>query len=358
MTSWSFVLTDTDGTPRGELTAAKGRKLTARLTGPAEASFTIDGRHEQAGMLDERQADLIVYRDLQTLFRGRTVAAQDQAGADRHTVAPVTAVDYRGVLNGRLLHTALTYTNVDQSAIAWGLISDTQARPGGNLRITRGAGQTTGVLRDRAYEAGANVGELLTQLAEVQGGYEWTITPELAFDVHHPRRGTDRGAVLDYGGTVSAFTRTPGRYANAVRVSGATGVAPVIREVADIATRPEGRVEAQFGFPDVTQAATLTQKADHLLATLSSAEPSYTVTLKAGTWGGPDALWLGDSVLLVIRSGRLDEVSTRRVVEMDVTVDDSGRETVQVSLGEPSLQTRYVERQRAIERRLTEAERN
>lgn len=357
VTRWAYVLTDTAGNPLGELTAARSRKLTARLGSPSEASFSIDGRHEQAVMLDERRTDLIVYRDRDKLFRGRTGASQDQAGPARHTAAPVTAVDYRGVLNSRLLYTALTFTGQDQSAIAWALIGDTQARPGGNLNITRGLGQTTGVLRDRTYAAGKSVGEALSQLAEVANGYDWDITPDLAFDVHYPQRGTDRGVVLDYGGTVSSFSRTPGQYANAVRVSGDELLAPVVREVADIATRPEGRIEAQFGYPDVTQAATLAQKADYLLATLSAAEPSYTVTLKPGGWDGPGSLWLGDPVLLVIRSGRLDEVSTRRVVEVDIDIDDNGAETVHVSLGEPSLQTRYVQRQRAVERRLVELER-
>jgi hypothetical protein len=352
---WAFVLTDTAGKKIGELTAAKGRKLTARLSSPSEASFTIDGRHRQAAEIAERRTDLIVYRNGVKVFRGRVGAAQDQAGPDRHTVSPVTALDYRAVLDPRLTFTALTFTGVDQSAIAWALITDTQGRTGGNLGITRGLGQTTGVLRDRTYEAGKSVGELITQLSEVINGFDWDITPDLKFDVHYPQRGTDRGVVLDYGGTVKTFSRTPGQYANVVRVSGADGVAPVVREVADLATRPEGRVEAQFGFPDVTQAATLAQKADRLLAELSAAEPSYTVTLK--TWGGPGELWLGDPVELVVKTGRLDEVSVRRVVEVDVDVDDSGVETVQVSLGQPSLRTRHLRRTNDVQRRLTELER-
>jgi hypothetical protein len=355
MAKWAFVLTGTDGSKIGDLTAAKGRKLTARLASPSEASFTIDGRHEEALMIDERRTDLLVYRDAVKVFRGRVGAGQDQAGTDRHTVSPVTALDYRAVLDPRLIHTALTFTGVDQSAIAWALITDTQGRTGGNLGITRGLGQTTGILRDRTYEDGKSVGELITQLSEVSNGFDWDITPDLAFDVHYPQRGTDRGVVLDYRGTVKGFSRTPGQYANVVRVSGADGVAPVVREVADLASRPEGRVEAQFGFPDVTQGATLAQKADRLLAELSAAEPSYTVKLK--TWGGPGDLWLGDPVQLVVRSGRLDELSVRRVVEVDVDINNSGVETVKVSLGQPSLRTRYLQRPLAVERRLTELER-
>jgi hypothetical protein len=355
---WAFVLTDVDGNRLGELTAAKSRKLVSRLSSPSEASFTINGRHEEAADIVELRTDLVVYRDGVKVFRGRVGPSQDQASADRHTVT-VTALDYRAVLNERIIYAPLSYTAQDQSAIGWALITDTQGLVGGDLGITRGVGQTTGVLRDRNYEAGKSVGELVTQLSEVAGGFEWDITPDLAFDVHYPQRGRDTKEVLDYRGSVAGFSRSinPERYANAVRVSGDETTTAVVREAADLGTRPEGRFDAQHGFPDVNQAATLAQKADYLLATQSILEPSYTVTLKRGRWDGPQALWLGDSALLVVRTGRLDETSTRRIVEATVDVGDSGEETVVFALGEPSARTRYVQRQVAQRRRLTELER-
>ena len=53
-----------------------------------------------------------------------------------------------------------------------------------------------------------------------------------------------------------------------------------------------------------------------------------------GAWGGPDHVWLGDLVTVVIKHGRLFEQATAHVVQIDVDVDTSNEETVTVTTGD------------------------
>lgn len=74
------------------------------------------------------------------------------------------------------LRTDLTYAATDQLAIARGLIGYAATRPGGDLGIELDS-SLSGVLRDRTYSRYDQpyVGQLLDQLAAVDGGFEWQI---------------------------------------------------------------------------------------------------------------------------------------------------------------------------------------
>lgn len=356
MARWAFVLTDTAGNALGELDQARSRRLTVRLDNAADAAFTVDGADPRALDIAELATDLKVFRDGTLLYRGRIGQTQDQAGADRHSISCESA-DYRGLLGRRILYTDLAFTATEQEAIGWSLIADTQARPGGNLGITR-AGVATGVTRDRTYPAGKNVGEALTQLGQVANGFDWEIGPDLVYRVW-TERGADNGVVLDYGGLISGFSRTinPSNYANAVRVSGSDDPPTVAetREAAGLATAATGRFDAQHGDPDITVQSTLAAKADWHLAEDQTIRPSWSVTMRADAWEGRDHIWLGDTVLLAVRSGRVNTVEALRVHELEVDVDDDGAETVRLTLGRPPV--KLDQQLRKVLQRVTDLER-
>ena len=77
----------------------------------------------------------------------------------------------------RLLVETLTYAGVDQLDIARNLITWAQAQAGGNLGVEIDYSQLSGVPRDRTYSRFDLpwVGNVLDQLASVQGGFEWRI---------------------------------------------------------------------------------------------------------------------------------------------------------------------------------------
>jgi hypothetical protein len=356
---WAFILAATTGEPLAELTEARSRRLSAHLDAPSTVGFSIDGRHPHTFDIDELATDLLVYRDTDLLYRGRVGQTQDQAGADNHTVTVETA-DYRALLGRRILWEPFTFTAEEQEAVGWALIDHTQTQPGGDLGVTRRPDQTTGVSRDRTYPEGKNIGEALTQLGQVSDGFEWDISPELEYRVWS-QRGADNGVVLDYGGLITGFSRTvnPSAFANAVRVTGKEdeednpGPTPERHEVADF--DPHGRFDAQHGYPDITQQATLAARAAWHLSEGSTLRPSWNVTLRAGVWDGPDHIWLGDTVLLAVRSGRVDTVQPLRVQEVDVDVDEDGGETVRLTLGRAQVDLASVLRRTT--QRLTDLER-
>lgn len=364
MARWAFVVAATDGFEVHSLTGARSRRLSIGLADPAQAAFTVDGRAEDADFLDELRSDLIVYRDGVKLFRGRVGTTQDQLSADAHTVT-VTALDYRAMLDRRILLAGdpLQFTGVDQSAIAWALASASFARTAGDLGIVRGTGQTTGVLRNRTYEPGKSCGEAVQQLAEVDGGFEWDVDPDLRLNVHYPQRGGQRlDVVLDYGGRLAGLSRSvnPTDFGNVVRVSGreatgdTVGPAPAVRTAVNVATAPEGRWEAQVGTDLITTAA-VAGRADHELTQRSQVRPAYTATLAPNVWEGPESFWVGDTVRLVVMSGRLAVDTQVRVHGFEFDIDDDGAETVSVTLGAP--RTSLLRSLRRVTTRLGDLER-
>ncbi len=363
MTRWAMAVGPWRNLPNWQLTEAKGRKVTLRLGEPAEASFTIDGTSRDAGRIEELTTDLWLFRDGVPLYRGRIGATGDSHDGNRHAMT-VASADYRAILGRRLLFEGdtLTHTQVDQAQLAWNLISLTQARSGGHLGIVRGAGQTTGVLRDRTWEPGETVMHYLDLLSNVSNGFEYVLRPlsgttDIAFDLFYPSRGQDRQVVLDFPGAIASWNRQvePGQYANAVRVSGDEAVAPARAEASDIGTADEGRWDMQAGDTTINEAATLTARAQFELARAQVVTPSWSVTLRRGFWGGPGHVWLGDPVTLAVKSGRLDALTSLRVQEVDIALDDNDEATISLTLGQVPPNRRW--RLRAIDRRLGSLER-
>jgi hypothetical protein len=361
MARWQFLAGPAAGGPEAELTAASARRLTVRLGQSSDVAFTLDARHEQAQVVDELASDVWIYRDRQLLHRGRVGVSSDQGGADSHT-ATFNAPDYQALLERRHLYDGdkLSYVQEDEASIAWQLIQATQARPGGDLGITRGTGQTTGFLRDRLYTAHMSVAESIGQIGDLADGFDWEIDAFLRLNIYNPGRGRDTDVVLDYGGAVDSFARSinPAEYGNTVLATAAADPrAPEYRTVSDIASRPEGRFEIERGFPDILEQSTLAARADYLLAQMQELAPSYTLTLAAGRYPGPESLWLGDTCITSVRSGRLDEHLRMRVVEISFDVGESGDETVRVTVGTPSMSEQFAQRLRSTDRRLKTLER-
>jgi len=208
----------------------------------------------------------------------------------------------------------------------------------------------TGITRDRTYEAGDSVGERIQELSEVQDGFDWDLLPlsasSLSFRTWFPQRGRSGGVVLILGGLAAAVSRelNPTDYANAIRYTGAAGddVTPgptaVEREAGYLeipGTYPEGRWDAVFGDDSLTTQSALDDRAAWQLAQSQVVRPTYTVRLHRGAWEGPDHIWLGDTVRLIIPSGRLDVDTSARVYEVEIDIDEDGGETVTLTLGGP-----------------------
>lgn len=337
MTTWQVVLADPTATigNLGELIAARSRKLSWRLDDAASMTFALDGRDRLGASIAELATDVIVYADGAPLFRGRIGASDDTVSTNSHD-ATFSAIDYRGLLHRRILWpgATLVYSQVDQADIAWDLINDAQGRVNGSLGIARGNAAATGVLRDRTFNVGANVGETITNLGRVSNGFEWEISATRQFNLFFPQRGATGITPLVWGDNVTEVRRAldTADFANAVRVSGET--ASATRENTAL---PEGRWERQVSDTDLKESATVGQRADFELVQGQDIRPNHQLALTPGWWS-PSLVWLGDVNRLVIRSGRLNVDTLARVTQIDVDLsDESNQENVTLQLGPSRL---------------------
>jgi hypothetical protein len=349
MADWTFAVggTPPGGAPSIALSNAYGRQLTMRVESDQnhQATFTVNGKDPQAAAFTELQSDLWCWRSGTTapIFQGRIGPTIDTLDSSKHSVA-VTAWDYREVLNRRRLFTGdtLTWTAIEQATIVWNLIQATQGRAGGNLGIVQGAGAHTGVPRTISFAAGDFVTADILNLAQLDAGFDWDITPygtqDLRVDIFYPYRGVPRGVVLEYGGSlVNQITRNvdPSTFADALLITGdpSLTLTPQQPEATDISTRPEGRWDQIMGTTYLTQTA-LNSHAAYMLANAETVTPSYSIVLQVNAWNGPGHIWLGDAVTVRINSGRLTVDDVLRVLEVDIAIGDNGDEKVTLQVGQ------------------------
>lgn len=333
--TWTWVLggIPPTGIEYRELTQATGRALTLRVDGPATAQFSLDGRGDEAAEIISLGTDLHVYRDGIKMFRGRIGPESDSINENEHR-CQFTASDYRGMLDRRIIGaTGRIFTAVDQGLIAWTLIADSQALPGGNWTITNGIGATSGVVRDRTYDPGKPVGEALGELGRVADGFEWDIDPTMSLRRWYPTRGASNNVILDYGGNVAKIERllSPNDFANSVLVTGAQGLVPAAAAAGNVASDPRGLWERSLS-TTYEVPAHLTSKATWMLAQTLIQRPEISVTLTPGRWGGLGVVGLGDTIRLSVQSGRLAIYGPHRVVEIVCVPGDDGTETITFGL--------------------------
>lgn len=323
-------------TPAGgrELTQARARSLKFFRRGPASATFSIDGEHEEAAEIEELVTDVVVRRGGEKIFRGRVGPTGDEL--EETYELKVSAGDYRAILDRRFLREGdpVGFGFFDAGFAVSSILDTIQSRPAGDLGITIGSGVPVGEAADVNFVPGQSAMKVLDQMQDA-GLFDYEIDPDLVLNLFPGGRVFESGEVLEYRANVRKVSRTvdPGTYANAGRFTGADGVPAVNADAAGIASRPEGRWEAQVGRPDVQDYSLLLRTANAELNRLQTVLPGYVVTLKDGWWQGPDHLWVGSIAELRVRRGRLDVHDDLIVEALEISLDDDGNETVVLSLG-------------------------
>lgn len=357
MSAWRFVLLDSSGNQIAGLTAATARSVTWGTDAPSAATFTLSGGHPQAALILETATDLLVY-DVNGIkrFRGRITSSSDDVSAAGHT-CQFNAIDYRGFLQRRMVWpgSSFLFTGTEQVNIAWQLIADTQAQTGGNLGITNHS-VATGINRNALYNYGDEILSTITTLADNTFGFEWEIDPDLRFKTYYPRRGGAFGQILAYGPQVISAKRTVDSsvFANAIRYSGDGSLVPATSVVGSFAGA--GRWERQIGDTTIFDQATLNAKAVWYLAQNDVLNPSYEVVLNPAYAWDPSVAWIGDTITLVVRSGRLNVNGMYRISQIKVDPGDDGGDVVTLTCG-PIIQTQtlrsvdIVKRLATLERR-------
>jgi hypothetical protein len=382
----------------GELTKASSRKFTFSAEESAALSFDMPGNHPQTAALTPLVDDVLAFRDDYPVQRFRVVsrAFSKDSGVLK---ASFTGLSYRALLEAWILHDGDTRSwtaSAEQTAIAWAILNEGQAKTYGNLGISRGILPATsvnrtltgsvaeGFTRPDYLQAGMKRSEAIDGIAGLSNGFEWDIEPNpddpyrtLLFNTwntggrnQHVATATGRSPlVLDDGGSVASWTHTvtPTDYANVVRFTGAEPTASfVVGGTSGPTWQPtsqdpdgtptEGRWERDLSDSDLTTQATAAAAAPTAYNQAHLYVPEITCALRRGRWQGPAQLWLGDQARLIITEpvksddGRplsadapqyvlyVDE--DVRVVELDIDVDDLGAEDVSLSLNRRKFSTR------------------
>ncbi len=228
----------------------------------------------------------------------------------------------------------LTYSAVDQYTIGKGLVDHWQALDYGHFAIDTSSVGTSGTTRDRTYLAAEqhNVHKVLSELAAVDGGFNWWVDPssrELTFG----DRGTDLSAtvVLDFRNVANAsiaFDTAAGAFA-----SEGFGTGTSSSDVPSTSTRSDTGVRASFGragvaasFDGVSDQSTLdayTQQLvdDHSVPTfVPGPEVSPVTDADVGDFGP------GDIVTYSFDSGLGLQTFARRLVKVQTSVGPDGSE--------------------------------
>jgi hypothetical protein len=333
---WHFALVDSvTAEPINDLHDALDRKISFKLNGATEVSFTLPGRADSAAALRELTTDVYVAWDVWPYARCRVGATTDTLDENDHRI-DVGALDYLALLDRRYVSLGGGTRTDDLTGLAWWLIDRTQAQytwPGGDFGIRRGLTATTASVTV-TWEDGKKIGEAISDLHDLHPGFDYEIDAALRFNVW-AGRGTQRDFALEYGGNVARVTRAvdPERYCNLIRYSGADGVDWQRRYAPDLASRPEGRIETQEGNTDLANATLVGWAADAYLQRHGTITPAYQVTLAPDVWT-PDKLWLGDMAWLRIDSGRLDVIALERVFQITVTLGNDGQTDVELGFGD------------------------
>jgi hypothetical protein len=361
-----------------ELPRARARKLVQAWDSTAELTFTLDGTAPSAQLVTELTQDVIAWRWDDTagvdrpVFRGVIDAAEDDLDESSH-VLNLTCHDYASMLGRRILWGTWGVTATDQDTLATDLLNlaTTSAQTTSGTVFGAGAylplsiylanpdgtarGAASGQLRDRTYYGNQVLGAALDDLAKVIGGFDYDVLPlggvgmgtaatTDQLRIFYPAQGVVRTSpALVYGSSISALKRqvVSSDYGNYWRELGNNSssdpaAAQLIGEAwnVDAAGSAVGLWANGDNQSDVTLTPTLVQAAQGNLNRHGVLIPVYTLTLRPNFYYA-GLFNLGDTLPLIIMSGRLKVNTTVRVLGITYSVGDDGQEDVELVVGRP-----------------------
>lgn len=244
----------------------------------------------------------------------------------------VMGVTYKKLLSRRLVNdpAGLSFTNTDLGQIIWGMWQHTQSLPGGNLGITQGTPNTTGLVRSRTYKQGENLGQMADD--EYEEGIWWSIDHNLVYTCGKQSDGGWLSPPLHLGANVRTMQRAAGSdFANvAFGDADDATTTPVIKTAPNVATDPRGRWELAGGWPTVKLQQTLDDRTTALLIVSNFPVAHWNVELEPSRWLTDSRLLPGMfAVLIVPRTlaapiGQAASSIVVFVTQVSITFDEDG----------------------------------
>lgn len=276
-------------------------KLDRNLDDGCTFSFGVPGYSPEAGAISELDTDVWLYRNGSLDQRFRIVQVNQEWGPSGEDTVSVQAVCYRRLFAGRYLNTDLSFDQVSQGQIIWDLIDHSQNLVNGDLGITIGNLGPT-VLRDRSYEAGQNILDIITDLSNVINGPTWDIDENLELVVSQYPLYPNNPTPVVLGATALSLSRPSGasKFANVAVVSGnQQETTLVVAEATGLPTDPRGRWERRASYPTVSLQGTLNDHSTGLLTEYQAPTTIWSVNVNPERFFGDALYQLGDFVRIV-----------------------------------------------------------
>jgi hypothetical protein len=226
--------------------------------------------------------------------------------------------------------------------VAWTLIANSQARPGGGLGIVAGALPASRALDTVEWQTPSTVKSAVEALASAPNGFDFALTPQAGagtgwtFDTFYPQQGSARGLVLERGRNLRAsgdvaFDAGPGALITDARAIGQSGV---YVDAANTGARSRFRrreAVVTVDGSDASSAIVLGDTATRALRT--TVRPLPRLDLLPGS---PDAdldhVALGDIVTIDVREGWLVLSGLYRVEAIEARPDAGAPEALSVAV--------------------------
>lgn len=329
-----------DGTQRVELPQATIGTYSERLGQPGALSASlaprklpdVDGRYTIPieDVLEVGVHELGVRRGGSIVWLGPLTGVDETDGRDGAALAVtaegLAAYMWEWTISSRLPNTNAQgdFVNVDQAIIARSMIAHHQNKGGGDYAHITAPINNTGVLRTRTeYDnyRGLVIGDEIAKLAEVEGGFDWAVTPDRVFRTWYPKRGRRRDDVtLNPSNIIEFSRRIERRQASSVRGFGdgfAEGTLRV-RRTDSAAVAKYGFTEGTWAGSGITRLDTLTAHTDAHLQRVRV--PPQVISVRVAF--GPSLPWgsfgLGDEVRVEWPDSVYRPVSAyRRIVGID-----------------------------------------
>lgn len=333
--SYRVVIAGLDGGAYDEV-PAKNLQFTYVLNKPGSIGFTLPLRHPKTNptTLAPGKREIKVYRDGVLVWGGYLWDAQISGEEVRFG-----GEGYFSRLKHRYISTTVTFTQQDQTDIAWSLINTTQSTD--DLGFTD-AHSTTGILRDRTYIGAERkfIAEAIEQLSAVEDGFDFEITPAKEFKTYYPKKGQNIAVIFELGKNIRSYECQwlASNVASEITAIGeGQGDASLLSVASDVvATSEFGLLQDTRSFKDISVQSTLDKHATEELRLAKQARviPGVQLVTQDPPWG---AYGVGDQASLRIRNGYTQINDIFRISVINVQVSNEGFEAIGINFDEAAL---------------------
>lgn len=339
---YKIQVKDGNGDNLGEFIDFKNLKFGKRLNNYGACSFSVPVNSEKAEQLIAlRIYSVWIWREDLLVWSGEQVSREGELDENGNNWVTIFCYDWLELLFSRYTAENQNYVATDAGAIAWDLIDVTQTETDGDFGITEGAIEAT-MNRDRSYDS-HNIGEMIVNLTNVINGFDCEISNSKVFNVY-TSMGIDRSAeiILEYGVNISSMRITEdfSKPVNRGIIIGTNGnsIDPLRTDTDDTALQAIYKLrEGLSNEMTVSETATMTEKGQAMIRQLGSALMKISMKMVRLSPTIADFA-LGDIIRLKVQNGIYDIDRKFRIFEWTLTYNDDNTETVDLVLGEFTIE--------------------